>query len=102
MYSPSQGSRSPRLVDFDDLKMTGSGMVDPHLHREEELRSKTVGFVDTFLYGPRKFSSGPILHTLKWGGRSVLVAPVEVASAPKNGYLASHLGKDGAILKLFW
>ena len=102
MHSPSQGSRAPRLINFDDFNLTGSGIVDPPSQREEELRSEPVGFVDPFLYGPREFGFGPISHTPEWGEKSVFVAPVEMASATNNGYLDSHLGKDGAIPNLSW
>ena len=95
--SPGQKEKPLRLIQFDDYKLTGSGMVNLPLHREEG--SEPAGFVDPFLFGPREFGSGPTSQTPEWGVNSVMVAPIEVAGAPNNGLLASHLGKDGSIPK---
>ena len=96
--NPGQRNNPLRLVQFDDFKLTGGGMVSPPLHREVE-RSEPAGFVDPFLFGPREFGSGPTSHIPEWGVNSVMVAPIEVAGAPNNSFLASHLGKDGSIPK---
>ena len=66
---------------------------------EMDLRSEPAGFVDPFLFGPREYGSGLTSQIPEWGVNSVMVALVEVAGAPNNGYLASHLGKEGSIPK---
>ena len=41
--NPGQRNKPLRLVQFDDFKLTESGMVDPPLYREMDLRSEPQG-----------------------------------------------------------
>ena len=74
-------------------------MVEYPLWRGMDLRSEPAGFVDPLFFVPREYGSGLTSQIPEWRVNSVMVAPVEVAGAPNNGYLASHLGKEWSIPK---
>ena len=73
--------------------------LPPLMPGDLERCSELEGLVDPFLYGQVECSSRPVSHAPERGQNEILVAPVDASTTPSNGYLASHLGKDGSIPK---